>query len=91
MSNRERFRPVLKAEVARWSAKPIPILIAELKDEQDYVVKFETVEYQVEVQLLEDTDSYIHVMVAVDDGTFLAACNPLSESFILHKPQTKLD
>ena len=41
--------------------------------------------YQVEVQLLEKNDEYVHVSIAVDDGKLLKAMFPLSTSFIVHK------
>ena len=61
-------------------------LVSELADEQNYEVTIESQRYQVEVQLLENTDGYVHVIVSVDDGSFWAACNPLWESFRLDKP-----
>jgi hypothetical protein len=41
--------------------------------------------YQVEVQILEKNDEYVHVSVAVDDGGLLRSISPLSKSFIVHK------
>jgi hypothetical protein len=85
MTRREQWRPVLQAEVKRWSAMPTQQLISELKDEQTYQVKFQSKEYNVEVQLLENTAKYIHVGVAVDDGSLPASFHPLSDSFIREK------
>ena len=48
-------------------------------------VEFEGKKYQVEVQLLENTDKYVHVSVAVDDGSIPASFRPLSSSFIREK------
>jgi hypothetical protein len=48
-------------------------LIAELHDVQAYEIGAESKRYQVEVQLLEDTDTYVHVLVAVDDGGLLTS------------------
>jgi hypothetical protein len=43
----------------------------------------------VEVQLLENTESYLHIMVAVDDGALPASLLPLTETFIRAKsPRT---
>ncbi len=69
----------------RWSAKSVEQLISELKDAQAYQVMFESKEYNVEVQLLENTDAYVHVCVDVDDGTLPASFRPLSDSFIREK------
>jgi len=69
----------------RWSDKPVHQLLSELKDEQVYQLRFDSKDYNVEVQLLENTDQYIHVSVAVDDGGLPASFRPLSESFIREK------
>ena len=52
---------------------------------QTYEVKFEAKQYQIEVELLENTDSLIHVGVSVDDGHFWRALRRLSSSFIREK------
>jgi hypothetical protein len=39
----------------------------------------------VEVELLENTETYLHVMVAVDDGTLPASMLPLTGTFIRKK------
>jgi len=59
----------------RWSAMSCAQLISLLSDEQTYEVEFESKKYQVEVQILENTDSYVHVSVAVDDGHFWRGAN----------------
>ena len=76
MSRREQWRRVLNIEVQRWSAMPTDRLLAELHDLQAYEVDFDAVEYQVEVEILENTEKYIHVVVAVDDGTLPASISP---------------
>jgi len=43
------------------------------------------------VQMLENTDSYVHVVVAVDDGHFWRAMHPLSSSFICKKDSLTKD
>jgi hypothetical protein len=87
MKRREQWRPVLDAEAHRWKAKPYDQLVRELTEEQAYEVEFEGKAYQVEVQLLEDTDKYLHVGISVDDGSIPASFRPLGESFIRDKPQ----
>jgi hypothetical protein len=71
--------------VKRWSAKSIEQLLAELGEVQAYETEFENKKYQVEVEILENTEKYVHVMVAVDDGTLLAALSPLNDTFIREK------
>jgi hypothetical protein len=85
MNRREQWRPVLDAEVKKWSAKPCEQLEAELADVHCYRVEFEGNKFQVEVQLLENTDKYLHVGVDVDDGSIPASFRPLSTSFIRDK------
>lgn len=64
---------------------PCDQLISALSDEQVYEIEFESKKYQVEVQLLENTDSYVHVGIAIDDGHCSRALHPLSSSFICEK------
>jgi hypothetical protein len=85
LKQREQWRPVLDAELKRWSAKSSEQLLAELRDMQAYEVEFENKMYQVEVEILENTDKYVHVTVAVDDGTLPASISPLNASFICEK------
>ena len=85
MKPQEQFRPALDAEVERWSAKSSEQLIAELRDVQAYEIEFEGKWYQVEVEILENTEKYVHVSVAVDDGTLPSVLRPLATSFICEK------
>ena len=85
MKRREQWRPVLDAEIGKWSAKSCAELLAELTDVHCYEIEFEGGKYQIEVQLLENTDKYLHVGVVVDDGSIPASFRPLSSSFILEK------
>ena len=85
MSRRQEWQQVLDAEVKRWSAMPCAQLVSELHEVQAYEVEFESKQYQVEVELLENTEKYLHVMVAVDDGSLPASVSPLNHSFICQK------
>jgi hypothetical protein len=60
-------------------------LVAALSDAQAYEVERESKTYQVEVELLENTAEYVHVMVGVDDGSLPASMLPLTETFIREK------
>jgi hypothetical protein len=60
-------------------------LVSELRELQAYEVEFDSRKYQVEVELVEDTEQYVQVMVAVDDGSLPASISPLTHSFILQK------
>ena len=78
---------MLDSEVRRWSALAWEQLISELQDLQAYEVELDSKKYQVEVELVENTDKYVHVMVAVDDGSLPASISPLTHTFIRSKPQ----
>ena len=88
LSRRQQCRPVLEAEVKRWSSMPWEKLVSELADEQNYEVTIESTTYQVEVTLVENTDDYVHVLVSVDDGGFLGFLLPLSNTFVIEKHPT---
>ena len=86
MSRRATWQPVLDAEVRRWSAKSYDQLVSDLREMQVYEVEFESKPYQVEVEILENTENYVHVLVAVDDGSLPASLTPLTHSIICKKP-----
>lgn len=85
MSRREQCQKVLDSEVARWSAMSWEELTTEVGEEREYQIELESKQYQVEVQLLENTDDYVHVSVSVDDGSLLGSMSPLTDSFIKKK------
>jgi hypothetical protein len=61
-------------------------LISELRELQAYEVQQDSKNYQVEVELLENTESYLQVMIAVDDGSLPASISPLTDTFVRQKP-----
>jgi hypothetical protein len=81
MSRREEWRKVLQIELSRWSS---------MSARDVYVVVAESKQYQVEVELLEDTPEYLHVSIAVDDGGLPASIHPESETFLCRKAQELL-
>jgi hypothetical protein len=85
LSRREEMERSLKAESERWCSMSAEQLVAELREEQNYEVRAGSQVYQFEVQLLENTETYVHVSVAVDDGRLLYSIKPLCESFIKQK------
>jgi hypothetical protein len=89
VTRREGWQSVLDAEVKRWSAMSAAQLISELPDVRVYEVEFESKNYQVEVDLLENTQEYVNVAVTVDDGTLPASIFPLSCNFIRKKEDSK--
>ena len=85
VSRREEWRPVLDAEVKRWSAKTCEQLVAELADVQAYEVEFGSKPYQVEVEILENTAQYVNVIISVHDGSLPDSIAPLTDSIICRK------
>jgi hypothetical protein len=85
MNRRKEWQKVLDAEFERWSAMSCEQLVAALPDVQGYEVEHDSKSYNVEVELLENTATYLHVMVAVDDGSLPASILPLSRTFIREK------
>jgi len=85
VSRRKEWRRVLASEVERWSAKSGQELVTELEDVQAYELEFDSKLYQVEVQLLENTEECVHVLVAVDDCSFTGSISPEADTFICRK------
>jgi hypothetical protein len=90
MSRREEWRKVLQAELRRWSSMSCDEVLAELRTRDVYELVANSKKYQVEVQLLEYKPEYLHVSIAVDDGSLPGSIHPESESFICRKAQTPL-
>jgi hypothetical protein len=85
MGRRAESQKVLDVEVTRWSGKSPEHLINELREIRTYQVEAGSKQYQVEVELLENTEDYVHVTVGVDDGSFGRSVVPLTHSFIKQK------
>jgi hypothetical protein len=86
-ASRDRLQAVLDDELRRWQAKSYDELIA-LDDPLGYELEGG---FQVEVNVLERMPEYVHVGVAVDDGTFLRSCVPLTSSVIVRRsPKSSL-
>jgi hypothetical protein len=84
-NRRSQWQEVLDAEVERWSAMSCEELLASLRPLQSYEVERHSRIFQVEVELLENTDRQLHVLVAVDDGGLPASLMPLTRSFLREK------
>jgi hypothetical protein len=50
-----------------------------------YEVESGSKTYQVELSVLEETESYLHVSIGVDDGSLPASICPLTGSFVHYK------
>jgi hypothetical protein len=87
MNRRQEWQMVLDAEMQRWKAMSCEALLAALGDGVEaYEVERNAKTYTVEVELLENTDTYLHVAIGVDDGSLPASISPLTGSFIREKP-----
>ena len=84
MTRREHWRRVLDIELQRWSAMTPEQLASASDEERVYEVELDSKMYQV-VEILENTEEYLHVMVAVDDGSLPASMAPETQSFIRNK------
>ncbi len=84
-SRREDMERSLNSELERWFPMSAEQLITELRESQDYQIAVGSQVYQFEVVLLENTDTYVHVSIAVDDGRLPYSIKPLSSSFIKQK------
>jgi hypothetical protein len=64
MDRREHYRKVLDSELQHSSPMVCDQLISDLHDVQAYEVELDSGKCQVEVELLENADKYVHVIVA---------------------------
>jgi hypothetical protein len=85
MATREEWRPVLEAQVRRWSQIPWEQLVGLLRESQAYEATLDTKKYRIAVELLEEKDASIQFSVAVDDGALTYSALPLCRSVVLSK------
>ena len=81
---KNELKKILSQEIEKYRSKSYEELIG-IIDPITYSYGSGESFYQVEVQVLEKNEEYVHVSVAVDDGRFLRAIAPLSHSFIVYK------
>ena len=72
----------------RWSALSYDQLISRLSTIEVYEVEHDFKKYQVEIEILEKREDYVHVAVSVDDGSLPFSICPATESFIKKKPSS---
>ena len=85
MNRRQEWRKGLEAEVQRWSALPYDRLQAQLATTEVYEVVDGPQRYQVEIDVLENTKEYVHVLLSLDDGSLPLSLAPVIESFITNR------
>jgi hypothetical protein len=86
MNRREHWRKVVDLEVQRWSMVPYGQLVSAVRDQQVYEIEFDSKKYQVEIEILDETAQYVHIIVSLDDGSLPASILPATRSFIQNKP-----
>ena len=69
---------------------PYEELLFTLNHLHTYEIEMEAMKYQVEVEILQKTDQYLQVMVAVDDGSLPASISPSCHTFICRKQGSSL-
>ena len=79
---REQWREALAIELAKWEAKSYDQLVSELKEVCTYRVLLRDIRLQVEVEMIEKTIDYAHVMIGVNDGSIPWSFWPASTGFI---------
>ena len=90
MNRRQIWRHILEREMQRWSMVSCDQLVSDLSEIKTYEVEYESKRYQVEVEMLENTPAYVHVLVGVDDGSLPASIRPETDTFICQKAQPGL-
>jgi hypothetical protein len=92
MSRRDEWKMVLDAETERWSGMCCEQLMSELHEGRCYQIEVRSKQYQVEVEILENTGEYLHVALTVDDGSLPMSIVPVTRSFIRQKAsQTRIE
>ena len=80
---KEQLADLLAAEIEAWSLKTYGQLIQELADVVAYQ-REDPESHQFEVQILETTPEYVHVVISADDGSFWRSFSPVTRTFIVH-------
>lgn len=88
MTTRSQLETVLEREVGSWASKSPGALRIELAQRAAYSFEVDGRPYQAEVEILEDTSEYLHVVVIVDDTSLGRAIKPLNRSFLVRSDGT---
>lgn len=83
--NKKRLQNLLDAETSNWSRKSFANLVEELTDVVSYGRGSDADFHQFEVQMIEHEPDYVHVIVSIDDGSFVRFCAPVTRGFIVHR------
>jgi hypothetical protein len=82
---KSELQRLLDAEVGELSRRSYAKLVDDLSDVLAYDRGGAASYHQFEVQMIEHEPDYVHVVVSIDDGSFLRSVWPISRSFIVHR------
>jgi len=82
---KSELQKLLDAEVDELSRRSYARLVDDLPDVLAYERGGGASYHQFEVQMIEHQPDYVHVVVSIDDGSFLRSISPMTRSFIVHR------
>jgi hypothetical protein len=82
---KSELQRLLDAEVDQLSRRSYARLVDDLPDVLAYERGGGASYHQFEVQMIEHQPDYVHVVVSIDDGSFLRSISPMTRSFIVHR------
>jgi hypothetical protein len=82
---KSELQRLLDAEVDQLSCGSYARLVDDLPDVLAYERGDGASYHQFEVQMIEHQPDYVHVVVSIDDGSFLRSVSPITRSFIVHR------
>ena len=83
--DKSRLQGLLDAETKLWAAKSYDLLAQELDDVAAYSRGEGEDFHQFEVQIVEHEETYLHILVSVDDASLRRSFSPLTTGFIVHR------
>jgi hypothetical protein len=82
---KSELQRLLDAEVDELSRRSYARLVNDLPDVLTYERGGGASYHQFEVQMIVHEPDYVHVIVSIDDGSFLRSISPMTRSFIVHR------
>jgi hypothetical protein len=82
---KSELQRLLDAEVAALSRRSYARLVDDLPDVLAYERGGGASYHQFEVRMIEHEPDYVHVVVSIDDGSFLRSISPMTRSFIVRR------
>jgi len=82
---KSELQRLLDAEVDQLSRRSYARLVDDLPEVLAYERGGGASYHQFEVQMIEHQPDYVHVVVSIDDGSFLRSISPMTRSFIVRR------